>query len=369
MGSRLFTCLVYVFLLNAGLLLSIWGFNNKPLNLETIQSLYSVWDGPHYLYLAQHGYQVSGDSANFIVFLPLYPALIALLQVLIGSYFWSALLVSNLGTLFGFYFTFRAFENIGLNKTTILATLTLLTLSPPSLYLTIVYTEGLYFALTSAFFFLLTEKRYWPAALMGGLSALTRQTGLLTLLPLAIVYLAELKTKKISFAYLSKGVGLAALVAGLYSVYLCINWSLWGDPFYFRIPLKENWQKETLNPFSQYLHHASHLAWPQSLDLATRFIDKISLLVFPILMLAYRIWGRAKIPLAWMAWLVVCWLTFCSQSYWLSSARYMMLIFVFPLMLVSLTEGRRWLRSLAYLILTIGTLVTWQRFATNSWVF
>jgi hypothetical protein len=51
-------------------------------------------DIPHYLYLAEHGFQSSGEKADLIVFYPLYPAVIWLVKLFCGSCVTAGLLIS-----------------------------------------------------------------------------------------------------------------------------------------------------------------------------------------------------------------------------------------------------------------------------------
>jgi hypothetical protein len=51
-------------------------------------------DIPHYLYLAEHGFQSSGEKADLMVFYPLYPAVIWLVKLFCGSCVTAGLLIS-----------------------------------------------------------------------------------------------------------------------------------------------------------------------------------------------------------------------------------------------------------------------------------
>ena len=60
------------------------------------QSRFATYDAAHYLYLAVHGYKKDDPSCAFY---SLYPGLIYCGNLLIGSPFWAAFLIAQLGSL------------------------------------------------------------------------------------------------------------------------------------------------------------------------------------------------------------------------------------------------------------------------------
>src|SRR5687768_11446286 len=63
-------------------------------NLESFFSRWVRWDGPHYINIAQNGYQTTGEPALFIVFYPLYPFFIKLFSLIFSDFNISAIMVS-----------------------------------------------------------------------------------------------------------------------------------------------------------------------------------------------------------------------------------------------------------------------------------
>jgi hypothetical protein len=127
-------------------------------------------DNPHYLYLAEHGYQSSGAKANLIVFYPLYPSLIWLFEHFCGSYVMAGRSRAALAAL-------------------------LLALYPFSFFSMGVYTESL-FLLLSTQCLLRIEKRQWIAVgVLGCLASLCRTQGILLLLPAVYAWLRARKER------------------------------------------------------------------------------------------------------------------------------------------------------------------------------
>ena len=177
----------------------------------------TVGDTPHYLYLAEHGYQSSGDKANLIVFYPLYPGVIWLVKLFCGSYVtaglliswacWGAACVSMLELASQRYDRPRA----------ALAAL-LLALYPFSFFSMGVFTESL-FLLLGAQCLLRIERRQWIAVgVLGCLAALCRTQGILLIIPAVYAWLLTRKEKDQGY----KGLFLLLVPAG-FGGYLLLN--------------------------------------------------------------------------------------------------------------------------------------------------
>src|SRR3989344_8735693 len=75
------------------LLFILTGITN-PITITNLFHAWVRWDDPHYIDIAQKGYQVSGEESLWIVFYPLYPFLIKLSNLLVNDYTISAILIS-----------------------------------------------------------------------------------------------------------------------------------------------------------------------------------------------------------------------------------------------------------------------------------
>lgn len=93
-GIFLLSVSVRWIILLAGYLLGHDGLANFGRTLY--EQLIQAGDAPHYLQIARTGYQASGETANNIVFYPLYPLLIRCFSLLTGNEAIAGLLVSNL---------------------------------------------------------------------------------------------------------------------------------------------------------------------------------------------------------------------------------------------------------------------------------
>lgn len=189
-------------LVDTGLPHFVWSFGN--------------FDGVHYLGIAEVAY-----SAQFTqVFFPLYPILIKLTSLLtFGNLLIAALLVSNIAFFIGLTIFYKLISYYYDRKTALWSCLFLLAF-PTSYYFGAIYTEGLFFLMIIASFYLASQKKILAASIIGSFASATRLVGLF----LAIALSLGKKTKSL--------LPLAIVPIGFlaYVLYLAIEF---GKPLYF----------------------------------------------------------------------------------------------------------------------------------------
>jgi hypothetical protein len=173
------------------------------------------WDSIHYLNIAARGYRHAADT----VFFPLYPLLVRGLGFLTGSTVLAGAAISTASFAVALVVLHRL-TRLELGERAADATVLLLAFAPVSLFFGALYTESLFLALSVGAMYCARRDRWWLAVALGALAALTRVTGVLLVLPLAIVWgrrrgLAWLASIPAAFAgYLAfiaaKGFGLLA---------------------------------------------------------------------------------------------------------------------------------------------------------------
>lgn len=140
------------------------------------------WDVAYYLKIVEQGYRLDDGTAQFH---PLLPWLAALASNILGiGGLASLLLVASLAAL-GLLMAFEQLARLDLDAATARRARLYLALFPASFIFFAPYTEGL-FLLCAVLALLGARRKQWLfAGLMGGLAALTRQQGIVLLLPLA----------------------------------------------------------------------------------------------------------------------------------------------------------------------------------------
>ena len=320
-------------------------------------------DTYHYFYIAQHGYDSNptDDQYNFIVFLPLYPLLIRLFTIDFNYINFSALAITNICSIIAFIYLHKL-TRLDFDSGVAQKAVLFLSIFPTAYFLSVPYTEGLFFALiiASLYYARLTK---WPlAGLLGFLATLTRLGGLLMLPVLLVEYLHQKgwKPRKIDLNVLW-----VLLVSGGFLIYLNINNQVTGNPFAFMEIERIHWFN-TLDPvsgLSQAWSWATHAAYPLNL---TNGIAPIVFAVFGLAMLGMGVFRRLR-P-SYLAYMLLAWLLAISTSFWISVPRYVMAMFPMFILLGTLTH-RKTVNFAITTVFTIALIYFTAMFAVGSWAF
>lgn len=148
------------------------------------------WDSAWYLVIAHFGYRPDlGDfTASRTAFFPLYPLSIGGLERLGMQPIVAGVLISTVALTAALYALHRLTTlEIGGEAATLAVFLT--ALAPMAFYFSAVYSESLYLAL-SVWVFLCARRGQWGlAGALGALGSATRNTGILLMVPVALLYL------------------------------------------------------------------------------------------------------------------------------------------------------------------------------------
>ncbi len=179
-------------------------------------SILTLYDGKHYVKMAEYGY----NEPLLYAFFPLYPLLIRLIHIIIPSYVISGLLLSNICS----FLSLIILDKMTKDKFNNLPNLIYLVFSPILAYTSIVYTESLFMFLTLLGFYLYRKDKYLLSAIVVGLSMLTRNSGIILWGAIGLDMLFRLfKKKDISFKNIFI-YGIVSLSIGmLYPIYLYIT--------------------------------------------------------------------------------------------------------------------------------------------------
>jgi Mannosyltransferase (PIG-V) len=142
------------------------------------------WDSSWYLGIAHSGY----GQPPTRVFLPPYPLLTRVVGALFGSALIAGLVISCLAFFVALYLMHRL-TALDFGEQTAGRAVAVLAFFPMSLFFSAVYTESLFLALSLASVYAARRGRWAPAGIYGFLAATTRQTGILIMVPLALLLL------------------------------------------------------------------------------------------------------------------------------------------------------------------------------------
>lgn len=161
--------------------------------------IWGVWDTAWYLDIAENGYSTTLKSGvyknsccnqNNIAFFPLYPLLIRLLGNIIGNYYISGIIISNISLLIASYFLYKITLTTD-NEDFARRSIKYLFIYPSSFILSGVFSESLFLALLTATFYFAGKNKWMLVGILGFFLCLTRHVGLLFLPPLIYMYLKK----------------------------------------------------------------------------------------------------------------------------------------------------------------------------------
>lgn len=184
----------------------------------------ATWDGGWYVRIANEGY--GGQEAS-AAFWPLYPLLLSLGNALTGlPYAAFGVLLSNAAFLALLIVLFRL---VRADYGQVIATRTvwLIALWPLAFFFSAVYTESLFLLLIVGAIALGRSQRWTAAALVVAMAALTRNSGVLLILPLAVMLVQQRGWHPRGWWVRGAQLGAAALAPLVFARHLD---RLWDDP-------------------------------------------------------------------------------------------------------------------------------------------
>lgn len=178
---------------------------------DVLVAPFARWDSVWFLAIADGGY----DDGARAAFFPLYPLLTGGLGTVLGSDLIAGIALSFAALAAALVALHRLVAldfGDGVARGTVLA----VAFFPMSFFLSAVYSEALYLAVSVGAFLAAREERWAWAGLLGGLAAATRSAGLVLLLPLAIIWFKQRPRRWEDLAWLALvPAGLLAYCAGL----------------------------------------------------------------------------------------------------------------------------------------------------------
>jgi hypothetical protein len=222
-------------------------------------NLVTAWerfDGLWYLRIAAHGYANGDGSAAFF---PLYPVMTRGLSVILGGHpLAAALLISNASfaaSLVVLYaLTLRETASVDISRRTVLY----LAVFPTSFFFLAPYSESLFLLLVLLMFWFVRRERWELAGLAAAAAALTRNLGVLLMIPLAVEAYQRWRSERDRAALLRRLAWAGAPVVAVVP-YLAFWAHLSGD-WLAPIHQQTNWERVLENPLVT-IAKGTHEAW------------------------------------------------------------------------------------------------------------
>ncbi|HUW64114.1 MAG TPA: hypothetical protein VMW83_05380 [Spirochaetia bacterium] len=307
------------------------------------------FDAGWYLKIATHGY-----TRLSIVFFPLFPLLIrGLDRILPLAPLAAGLLLANLSFLAAIYLFLLLLREDGFPDDTARRAALFLALFPTGLFFSAVYTESLFLALTLAAFLCARRQQWLAACLLAGLTALTRNPGILLLPALGWEYLAQ---KKERGERLDVQVLYLALVPVLFATFLLYQKVHFGDPLAFvHTDSVATWGRLTTVPGWPIVLTLKDLVHPHFVYWWTAQLDDFLFAIFAFILLVL---GAKSLRQSYLLYGALSFLmplsTYIKYEPLTSMPRY--IIVLFPLYIV-LAQKARTSRAQLFLVVLFSSLL------------
>lgn len=275
-------------------------YSSVPVDIATLLTSWNHWDAANYIRIAQYGYQTRFDVAFF----PLFPLLISLIAHVVGS--WSYLVVgvilSNAALLGALIVLYQLAVDVT-DDSIALRTLLYLCIFPTAFYFFAPYNESLFLLLLMGAFLAMRRQRWEVAGILGLLASLTRNAGVLLVVP----YLYELwiaRERVLANGYtLLRGILPIFLIPAGTLIYSAYCWHIRGDPLAFAT-LQYHWGRHLFWPWEAIWHGLFNLFWNQpfgSSNEAHILLDLSATLGFLIL----TILGWRRLRISYSLWIIM----------------------------------------------------------------
>jgi len=319
------------------------------------------WDGSHYIYISQHGYTNIGDEANFIVFLPLYPAAINIISLIVGNSLLGSILISNILFIFAGVVFYKLLKQSYSEKFSFFVVF-LMAIFPTSFFFSSSYPESLFVLLFCLSFYLFNKNQTVLSGMTAGLATLTRPFGILMWPALAI---EAIKSKKMMRIPILITFGVLFI-----SIYLAINYFVYNDIFAFQKILRDHWQKSFAFPW-QGIYQSWRVVvlstkWDEYriyIGLAEAIASTVAWIFVPL-----AFYKKLKIHLSWSVYYLLGVIFFTSTGFILSAPRYLLSLPPFFLILASILKWK--IVRIAWIVISIALLFYLSGIAAKGqWAF
>jgi hypothetical protein len=260
------------------------------------------WDGAWFTSIASRGYVRLGGPAFF----PLYPLTMHAAAPLFGGrYVIAGVLLSLLFFILACLLLYRLVAQ-DFSPRIALWVVVYLSVFPTSFFFGAAYSESLFLLTTVACFYFARQRRFWLAGLAGFAAALTRNAGVLVLVPLAMYYFGDRRWKLRRVD--RQAASLLLVPAGL-AAYMAFLWVRFGDPFYF-LHAEDRWRRSFALPTTtiyravvNVLRIARELVASRTLEIAT--LHNVIAFLALCALLALISFGWRRLPAPYTAYAVV----------------------------------------------------------------
>ena len=316
-------------------------------------------DSQHYLAIAQDWYLSEGEWDRLVqlVFLPGYPVLVRVFELVTGNYLYAGLIVSALcyaGSACLLYKLLR----LDMGSEAALRGVALFIMCPAAFFFVSPMSESLFLLCCLACVYLVRRGKTAAGCFIGAYAAFTRSLGILLLVPVLFELIGR-RGKIREYAA-------ALLIPMGFAVYCLINFLVAGDPFKFLEYQRVHWNQQLgwfFNTAAYQTEHALSSAVSRPTDFWGLWLPNIlAQLVSLVIMTA----AAKRLRPAYTAWFIAYFAVSVGATWLLSAPRYLAALPALPAAMALLTGKKAAFRAASALSLLCGLayfavfLLRWQ---------
>ena len=207
-------------------------------------------DSRHYLSIAENGYASTGDDRLLIVFFPLYPLLVRLVNYVFNNYLTSGLFLSGICWVFAAYMLYEL-ALLDTNRKGALRALKYLCILPASFLFSAPLSDSLFLLLSLLCVYWVRRDRYPLAGVAGFFAAFTRMPGILLFVPACFELVGRIiREHRDHGDERSWGIRRVVDVCSLFLIplglvlYIYINYRVTGNALMFLTYQHEHWHQQ-----------------------------------------------------------------------------------------------------------------------------
>lgn len=330
---------VGLLLLDAAILLAAFLVRRLLGYDESFAESLTFWtctDSRHYLDIARDWYLSEGpvDRLVQLVFFPGYPLAVRLVNLAVGNYLYSGLIVSALSFAGAGCIIYRLLR-LDYSRHDALRTIKYLCLLPGVFFFAAPMSESLFLLLCAACVYFARTGKWLVGCLFGALAAFTRSLGVMLFVPLFFEAIAAY-TREDSVCGHS-GKRLAARLAALFIIplgfaaYCVINSLVAGDPFKFMQYQSEHWGQRLGWFFNTAAHQTEHAIKSAADDPCVLLGLWLPNLIACFGSLAAMLAAAKKLRPSYTAWFIAYFVVATGATWLLSAPRYLIALLPIPL--------------------------------------
>jgi hypothetical protein len=328
---------------------------------ENLFGMWLRWDAVHYIQIARDGYGTDPESRFLIVWPPLYSWLVRAFDVFVGDIHRAGLLVSFVSFAGASALLYRLVA-LDFPERVAMRTVLYTAIFPTAYFLHAAYSEALFLLLVLGSFYAARRERWALAGVLGGLATFTRITGFGLIPALAVEYLIQ---KRFRPTEIRPNVLYIGLVPLGFAVYMLVNYVVKGDPLAFLEIAQDRHFKYLAPPWV-----GIERVWATAMGAQPRgqWIIVVFEIGLGLAALVVAVVAAFRLRLSYGVFVVLAWANFGFNSWWISTARY--LIVLFPAFIVLALWGERRIvhASICFAFLTTYTILMLV-YVQGPWTF